>query len=149
MMEVLAMDIYNTIIENTDKPEIQEILKKLDPDKDVLLTAQNTEDSSVIDIQYIKPINRVVTVGEMPAELMDEIRQKHSGNFTIEVTDYAVTFENGLYGLTADVQVNELALDTPKAHRLPLPLLILVGIATGLLTLVLIIIKLVKRANKN
>lgn len=142
------MNIYNTIITNTDTPQIQEILKNLDPDKDVLLNAPNAEDSSVIDIQYIKPINDIVTIGNMPDELMEKLRDEHGSNFTIDIIDYAVTYDNGVYGLVVDLQINDLALDSPKIKRLPLPLLILVGAATGVLTLVLVIIKLMRKGKK-
>lgn len=143
------MEIFTTVIENTNTPEIQEILKTLDNTKDVLLTSENTENPDIVDIQYIKPINQIKTIGNIPTSLMAEIKDKFGDNITIEITDYQITYDNGVYGLAVDIDVDSRKpAETPKSKNLPWPILLLVGIVTGLLTVVLIIIKLIKKSKK-
>ena len=43
------MEIFKTVIENTNTPQIQELLKSLDNTKDVLLTSENTENPEIVD----------------------------------------------------------------------------------------------------
>ena len=60
-----------------------------------------------------------------------------------------VTYDSGIYGLVADITVTEVNTEEkPKSKRLPLPLLIVVGAATGILTAILIVIKLVSSLKK-
>lgn len=143
------MEIFNTIIQNTDTPEIQAMLANLNPEEDVLLTNENTEAENCIEVQYIEPINNIKTIGIIPPEIISSIREKYGKDVSIEISDYIITFDSGVYGLTADIVVNEIDQnDKPKSKRLPLPLLIIVGVATGILTAVLIIIKLITSLKK-
>ncbi len=143
------MEIFNAIIQNTDTPEIQAILANINPEEDVLLTNENTETENCIEVQYIEPINNIKTIGRIPPEIISSVREKYGTNVSIEISDYIVTFESGVYGLVADIAVNEIGQDDkPKSKRLPLPLLIIIGAATGILTVVLIVIKLVRSLNK-
>ena len=52
------MEIFKTVIENTNTPQIQELLKSLDNTKDVLLTSENAENPEIVDVQFIKPIRK-------------------------------------------------------------------------------------------
>lgn len=143
------MEIINAIIQNTDTPEIQAILANLNTDEDILLTNENTEAENCIEVQYIEPINNIKTIGCIPPEIIASIREKYGRDVAIEISDYVVTYENGVYGLVADITINEVDTEEkPKSKRLPLPLLIIVGAATGLLTVILIIIKLISSFKK-
>lgn len=141
------MEIFTTTIQNTDTPEIQSIIRKLDNDEDILMTAGSLADDTPIDVQYIKPINQIITVGTLSPEFVENIKQKHGTNVSLDITNFTVTLENGTYGIDADIEVDKLPeveeepVDNGK--KLPLPILIVVGILTGLLTIVLVVLKLI------
>lgn len=141
------MEIFSITIQCLNTPEVQEILKSIDSESDVLLTSVDTEDQK-IEIQNIQPINQLKTIGFVPDEAAKEIFDKYGDSATIDVDDYAITFENGMYGIVADISVEEKNIEEPKHKRLPLPILIVVGVLTGLLTVVLVIIKLLKKLKK-
>ncbi len=143
------MEIYNAIIEGVNTQEAQEILKQLDTEKDILITSVD-QDEKKIEIQSIQPINQVKTLGQVPQEITDEIFEKYGENANVDVSDYMITFENGVYGLVADIEVEDLPeeKEEPKNKRLPLPLLIVVGTVTGILTVVLVIVKMIKSLRK-
>ncbi len=143
------MEIFNAVIQNTDTPEIQAILAGLNTEEDILLTNEDPENENCIEVQYIEPINNIKTIGCIPPEIISSIREKYGRDIAIEISDYMVTYENGIYGLVADITINEVNTEEkPKSKRLPLPLLIVVGAATGILTAVLIIIKLISSLKK-
>ncbi len=142
------MEIFNGIIKGTDLPEAQEILKELDCDRDILLTTVYPEEKK-IEVQFIQPINQVKTIGFVPDDIVEEIFEKYGENANVDISDYMVTYENGVYGLVADVEVDDMPDEDEKEDnkRLPLPLLIIVGALTGILTAVLIVVKLLKSLN--
>lgn len=141
------MEVFNCVIQGTNNPEVQEILKNIDCDTDILITSVNTE-TSTIEIQYIEPINQLKTLGFVPQEIATEIIEKYGDNSNVDIADFLITFENGLYGVVVDIEVDEIKEEEPKEKRLPLPLLVVVGSLTALLTLVLVIIKIVKSFGK-
>lgn len=143
------MEIFKTVIENTNTPQIQELLKSLDNTKDVLLTSENAENPEIVDVQFIKPINQIETLGNIPSSLISEIKDKCGDDVTFEISDYEVTYDNGVYGLEVDIVVDTRHAEVPKSKNLPLPILILVGVLTGLLTIILVIIKLFKKSKKH
>ncbi len=143
------MEIFKTVIENTNTPQIQELLKSLDNTKDVLLTSENTENPEIVDVQFIKPINQIETLGNIPSSLISEIKDKCGDDVIFEISDYEVTYDNGVYGLEVDLVVDNRHAEVPKSKNLPWPILILVGVLTGLLTIILVIIKLFKKSKKH
>ncbi|MBQ7264728.1 MAG: hypothetical protein IJS61_01370 [Firmicutes bacterium] len=143
------MDIYNTVIENTDTPEIQELLRKLDKHRDVLMTSLSPSVPGQVDIQFIEPINTIRKLGNIPDYIMEDIRKEYgTENVTVDVSEYMVTYENGAYGLVVDLSVSSTALVVNSKKRLPLIFIILIGIATGFLTLVLIVLKFIDRVRE-
>ncbi len=144
------MEIYNTVIENTNTPEVQRILKELDSDKDVLMTALSPEVPGRVDIQMIQPINTVKCIGTLPEEVVEKIRDEYgTENVIVDISDYAVTYDNGVYGLVADINAVSTQIEiAEKKKRLPLLLIVLISIATAVLTVVLIIIRLLTRQGK-
>ncbi len=137
------MEIINAIIENTDSPEVQAILAKLNPEEDILFTNEN-EDGSRIDVEYIEPINNIKVIGSIPADIIAAVKEKYGKDASIDIYDYVVTYDQGIYGLAVDIEVDKIEDEKPvKEKKLPLPLLIVVGTATALLTIILIIIKLI------
>lgn len=68
-------------------PQIQELLKSLDNTKDVLLTSENTENPEIVDVQFIKPINQIETLGNIPSSLISEIKDKCGDDVTFEISD--------------------------------------------------------------
>ncbi len=143
------MEIFNAIIQNTDTPEIQAVLSELNPEEDILFTNENPDEENCIEVQYIEPINNIRTIGQIPPEIIASIREKYGKDVAIEISDYMVTYDSGIYGLVADITVTEVNTEErPKSKRLPLPLLIVVGVATGILTAILIVIKLVSSLKK-
>ncbi len=137
------MEIINAVIENTDSPEIQAILAKLNPEEDILFTNENTE-KNTLDVEYIEPINNVKIIGNIPADIIASVREKYGEDVSVDIYDYVVTYDQGMYGLVADLEVDQVELEKPvKEKKLPLPLLIVIGTATGILTIVLVILKLI------
>ena len=137
------MEIINAVIENTDSPEIQAILAKLNPEEDILFTNENTE-KNTLDVEYIEPINNVKIIGNIPADIIASVREKYGEDVSVDIYDYVVTYDQGMYGLVADLEVDKVELEKPvKEKKLPLPLLIVIGTATGILTIVLVILKLI------
>ena len=137
------MEIINAVIENTNSPETQAILAKLNPEEDILFTNENTENNT-FDVEYIEPINNIKVIGSIPSDIISEIKEKYGDDTSIDIYDYIVTFDQGVYGLVADIEVDKVEDEKPvKTKRLPLPMLIIIGVATGILTLILIILKLI------
>lgn len=137
------MEIINAVIENTDSPEIQAILAKLNPEEDILFTNENTE-KNTLDVEYIEPINNVKIIGNIPADIIASVREKYGEDVSVDIYDYVVTYDQGMYGLVADLEVDKVELEKPvKEKKLPLPLLIIIGTATGILTIILVILKLI------
>lgn len=137
------MEIINALIENTNSPEIQAILAKLNPQEDVLFTNENSE-SGIVDVEYIEPINNIKIIGNIPSDIIATIKDKYGKDASIDIYDYVVTYDNGVYGLSVDIEVDKVDIDKPvKQRRLPLPILIVVGLITGILTIILVIVKLI------
>ena len=137
------MEIINAVIENTNSPETQAILAKLNPEEDILFTNENTE-SSTFDVEYIEPINNIKVIGSIPSDIISEIKEKYGDDASIDIYDYIVTFDQGVYGLVADIEIDKVEDEKPvKTKKLPLPMLIVIGVATGILTLILVILKLI------
>lgn len=137
------MEIINAIIENTNSPEIQAILAKLNPEEDILFTNES-EDGSSIEVEYIEPINNIKVIGSIPEDIISAIKEKYGDDASIDIYDYVVTYDQGVYGLAVDIEIEKIDNEKPvKERKLPLPLLIVVGIATALLTVILIILKLI------
>ena len=142
------MEVFNCVIDCMNSPEAQEILKDLDSERDILLTSVEPENNK-IEVQFIQPINQLKTVGSVPSEITEEIFEKYGEEANVDISDYMVTFENGMYGLVADITVEEYVEDEePKHKRLPFPLLVVVGTLTALLTGILVIIKVFKAFGK-
>lgn len=142
------MEIINAVIENTDSPEVQTILAGLKPEEDNLFT--NEREDGTVEVEYIEPINNIRTIGTIPAEIISGIKEKYGDKVSSDIYDYVVTFDQGLYGLAVDISVEEIDENKPpKERRLPLPLLIVVGVMTAILTVVLIIVKLIFDRNKD
>lgn len=143
------MEIINAVIENTDSPEIQAILAKLNPEEDILFTNENTE-KNTLDVEYIEPINNIKVIGNIPADIIASVREKYGEDVSVDIYDYVVTYDQGMYGLVADLEVDKVEIEKPvKEKKLPLPLLIVIGTATGILTIVLVILKLIFAHKKN
>lgn len=137
------MEIINAVIENTNSPEIQAILAKLNPEEDILFTNES-EDGSRIDVEYIEPINNIKVIGNIPADIISTVKEKYGKDASIDIYDYVVTFDQGVYSLAVDIEVEKVENNKPvKERKLPLPFLIVVGVATALLTIILIVLKLV------
>lgn len=137
------MEIINAVIENTDSPEIQAILAKLNPEEDILFTNENAE-KGTLDVEYIEPINNIKVIGNIPVNIIASVREKYGEDVSVDIYDYVVTYDQGMYGLVADLEVDKVELEKPvKEKKLPLPLLIVIGTATGILTIVLVILKLI------
>lgn len=137
------MEIINALIENTNSPEIQAILAKLNPQEDVLFTNENSE-SGIVDVEYIEPINNIKIIGNIPSDIIATIKDKYGKDASIDIYDYVVTYDNGVYSLSVDIEVDKVDIDKPvKQRRLPLPILIVVGLITGILTIILVIVKLI------
>lgn len=136
------MEIINAVMENTNSPETQAILAKLNPEEDILFTNENTENNT-FDVEYIEPINNIKVIGSIPSGIISEIKEKYGDDASIDIYDYIVTFDQGVYGLVADIEVDTVEDEKPvKTKKLPLPMLIIIGVATGVLTLILVILKL-------
>ena len=138
------MEIYSTIIKNTDTPEVQGILSKLDSEKDYFLTSEN---NGIIEVQYIEPINNIKTIGQIPDEVVTEIKEQFGDKVNINISDYTIVYEGGIYSLVVDIRVDEVN-ERIKNKSLPLPLLIIVGFGIGVLTAVLVILKLILKLRK-
>lgn len=137
------MEIINAVMENTNSPETQAILAKLNPEEDILFTNENTENNT-FDVEYIEPINNIKVIGSIPSGIILEIKEKYGDDASIDIYDYIVTFDQGVYGLVADIEVDTVEDEKPvKTKKLPLPMLIIIGVATGILTLILVILKLI------
>ena len=137
------MEIINAIIENTNSPEIQAILAKLNPEEDILFTNES-EDGSSIEVEYIEPINNIKVIGSIPEDIISAIKEKYGDDASIDIYDYVVTYDQGVYGLAVDIEIEKIDNEKPvKERKLPLPILIVVGIETALLTFILIILKLI------
>ncbi|MBQ9519344.1 MAG: hypothetical protein IJR59_05570 [Firmicutes bacterium] len=141
--------IYTTRIKGTDNPESQQIIKKLDPREDVLFIYGDMADNVPVEVQYIKPINDIKTVGLIDAELAKEIVAQNGEEISDCISKYELTFEDGVYGITADIEVEKAEDGKDGKKRLPLPALVAVGAVTAVLTGVLFVLRAVNKAKKS
>ena len=143
------MEIINAVIENTNSPEIQAILAKLNPEEDILFTNEKEDRSSIV-VEYIEPINNIKVIGNIPDDIINTIREKYGKDASIDIYDYVITYDQGVYSLAVDIEVDTVETEKPvKEKKLPLPIIIALGIATGLLTIILAVLKLVFSHKKN
>lgn len=137
------MEIINAVIENTNSPEIQAILAKLNPEEDILFTNESEDRSSIV-VEYIEPINNIKVIGNIPTDIINTIKEKYREDASIDIYDYVITYDQGVYSLAVDIEVDTVEEEKPvKEKKLPLPIIIALGIATGLLTVILVVLKLV------
>ena len=141
--------IYTTKIKGTNNPESQRIIKKLDPREDVLFICGDMADNVPVEVQYIKPINDIKTIGLIDAELAKEIVAQNGEEISVCIPKYELTFEDGVYGITADIEVEPAESTSDGKKRLPLPALIAVGALTGVLTGVLFVLRAVNKSKKS
>ena len=143
------MEIINAVIENTNSPEIQAILAKLNPEEDILFTNEKEDRSSIV-VEYIEPINNIKVIGNIPDDIINTIMEKYGKDASIDIYDYVITYDQGVYSLAVDIEVDTVETEKPvKEKKLPLPIIIALGIATGLLTIILVVLKLVFSHKKN
>ncbi len=140
--------IYTTKIKGTDNPQSQQIIKKLDPREDVLFIRGDMADDLPVEVQYIKPINDIKTVGLIDAELAREIVAQNGEEISVCIPKYELTFEDGVYGITADIEVEKSEESETDKKRLPLPALIAVGAVTAVLTGVLFVLRAVNKQKR-
>lgn len=136
--------ILTTIVQNTATAEVQGILKRLDPKKDVLLLYGDFIGGEPLNVQYIKPINEIITLGVIDSSFLDDIIKEY-GDVSLAIENYTVNFENGVYTLELDIDIEEIEVKEKPKKRLPFPLLIIVGAVTALLTIILIVLKILKK----
>ena len=137
------MEIINAVIENTNSPEIQAILAKLNPEEDILFTNESEDRSSIV-VEYIEPINNIKVIGNIPTDIINTIKEKYGEDASIDIYDYVITYDQGVSSLAVDIEVDTVEEEKPvKEKKLPLPIIIALGIATGLLTVILVVLKLV------
>ncbi len=142
------MEIINAVIENTNSPEVQNLLAKLNSSDEVLYTSES-EDGQTLNVEYIEPINNVKILGNIPENIVSSVKEKYGENASIDIYDYVITYDNGVYGLVVDIEVDTVEDEKPvKQKRLPLPLLIIVGSITAILTVILVVLKLIFHKKK-
>ena len=142
------MEIINAVIENTNSPEVQNLLAKLNSSDEVLYTSES-EDGKTLNVEYIEPINNVKILGNIPENIVSSVKEKYGENASIDIYDYVITYDNGVYGLVVDIEVDTVEDEKPvKQKRLPLPLLIIVGSITAILTVILVVLKLIFHKKK-
>ena len=140
--------IYTTTIKGTNNAQSQDIIKNLDPREDIIFVYGDLADGTPVEVQYIKPINDVKTIGLIDAELAKEIVLNHGEEISVSIPKYELTFEDGIYGITADIEVEPAQSDEEKKKKLSLPALIGVGAVTGVLAAVLVVLKVVNKTTK-
>ncbi|MBQ6554360.1 MAG: hypothetical protein IJL89_03910 [Firmicutes bacterium] len=140
--------IYTTTIKGTNNAQTQDIIKNLDPREDIIFVYGDLADGTPVEVQYIKPINDVKTIGLIDAELAKEIVLNHGEEISVSIPKYELTFEDGIYGITADIEVEPAQSDEEKKKKLSLPALIGVGAVTGVLAAVLVVLKVVNKTTK-
>ena len=142
------MEIINAVIENTNSPEVQNLLAKLNSSDEVLYTSES-EDGQTLNVEYIEPINNVKILGHIPENIVSSVKEKYGEYASIDIYDYVITYDNGVYGLVVDIEVDTVEDEKPvKQKRLPLPLLIIVGSITAILTVILVVLKLIFHKKK-
>ncbi|MBR6401030.1 MAG: hypothetical protein IKS17_07415 [Firmicutes bacterium] len=141
--------IYTTKIKGTDNAASQEIIKNLDPREDILFIYGDLADGMPVEVQYIKPINDIKTVGLIDAELASEIVAQNGEEISVAIPKYELTFEDGIYGITADIEVEKAEDGEPSQKRLPLPALVAVGAVTAVLTGVLFVLRAINKSKRS
>lgn len=141
------MDTVKIVLKQTDTPEVQRLLQELEPEKDVLVTVGDLEDSPEgLEVQYIKPINDMKKVGIVPAEYIYELMDKFGENISLDIVSYEVTYKDGVYGLVVELSVTVYEEDEEeKGCGMPLIFLLMAGLFTGLATIIFFICRLIKR----
>lgn len=139
--------ILTTTVLNTATAEVQGLLKKLDSEKDVLLLYGDFMGGEPLEVQYIKPINDVLTLGVVDGTFLKDIIEEY-GDVSLSIVGYNVIFDNGMYSLELEIEIEDIPDKEKPKKTLPLPLLIVVGAVTAILTVVLIILKIIKKLKK-
>ncbi|HAG03913.1 MAG TPA: hypothetical protein DCG28_00605 [Lachnospiraceae bacterium] len=143
-------EFYSITLEDVDNTQTQALVKGLDPKKDILFTALSLDNPDRIEVQLIEPINTVRTVGLIPSDIIEQVREEYgTENVKLDIFNYSVTFDNGVYGVEADIRATSTAaVPVEKEKKLPLIFVICIGAATAVLTAVLVVLKLINKAKK-
>ena len=139
--------ILTTTVLNTDTAEIQKTIKHLDINKDVLLLYGDFMGGEPLEVQYIQPINRVMTIGVVDGIFLKDVIDKY-GDVSLSIASYNIDFHDGMYSLELDINVDDIQEPPEKENsgkKLPLPILLIVGIMTAFLTVILVILKILKK----
>lgn len=136
--------ILTTTVQNTATAEVQGILKKLDPKKDVLLLYGDFMGGEPLNVQYIKPINDIITLGVIDNAFLEDVIEEY-GDVSLAIVDYVVNFENGVYTLELEIDIEEIEEKEKGKKNLPFPILIAVGVVTAILTIILVVLKIIKK----
>ena len=110
------MEIINAVIENTNSPEIQAILAKLNPEEDILFTNEKEDRSSIV-VEYIEPINNIKVIGNIPDDIINTIREKYGKDASIDIYDYVITYDQGVYSLAVDIEVDTVETEKPVKEK--------------------------------
>ncbi len=140
------MQYLKTRVIKTDSPEVQKILSGLNAYSDLLLLSGQIGNDTALEVNYLTPKGDVVKIGELPEEILVQIEDLYSDDVWIDIVDFGVHKRNdGTYRLWVGLELKEES----KKGELNLPLIIGVGALTGLLTLLVVAVKVILHRKKS
>ena len=113
------------------------------------LLAKTQKNPEIVDVQFIKPINQIETLGNIPSSLISEIKDKCGDDVTFEISDYEVTYDNGVYGLEVDLVVDNRHAEVPKEQKFAMAYTYSCWCINRFINIILVIIKLFKKNVKS
>lgn len=140
------MQYLKTKVIKTDSSEVQKILSGLNAYSDLLLLSGQIGSNTALEVNYLTPKGDVVKIGELPEEILVQIEDLYSDDVWIDIADFGVHKRNdGTYRLWVGLELKEES----KKGELNLPLIIGVGALTGLLTLLVVAVKVILHRKKS
>jgi hypothetical protein len=129
------MDYIKAVVMQTDSPEIQKIISKLNAYDDLILVAKINGE---LEVNLLTDCGDIVRLGCLSNEVLTQIEDNYSDDVDVDVVDFGVyKRDDGSVRLWVGLDVKELH----GARKSKLPLIVGVGAVTGVLTIAVIAIK--------
>lgn len=140
------MEHIKATVQLDDTPQVQSVLSQLNAYDDLLLLSGQIKSDAVIEVNYLTAEGDVISLGSLPDEALMQIEDLYGCDVRIDIADFGVYKRaDGTLRLWVDLEAER----EYKKGGFNLPLIIGVGAATGMLTLLVVAVKIILYRKKN
>lgn len=102
------MDYIKTVVNTSDKPEIQEIISNLNAYEDVLLLSGLNGKKTGFAVNYLAENGDTVKLGELPDDVLADLEDNYSDDVWVDILDFGVyKRSDGTFKLWTGLEVRE------------------------------------------